>query len=600
MTDAVDLLVRGTLVDVTTGTLRETPIAIDDGTVVAHETRPAARELDAAYVTPGLIDAHTHIEASMVTVSQYGAAVVPHGVTSVVHDPHEIANVLGPEGVRALDADAANTPLKPRLTVPSSVPATGLQDAGGTVDPEAVSALLERDRAIALGEVMDLPGVLDGDASVHAKIEAAREAGVPVDGHVPGVTGSDLQVLARYLDTDHESVELTEARAKADAGFHVHIREGSTSRNLAALVDLVDEVDSRRLSLCTDDRNVVDLCERGGVNVAVERAIEMGVDPVTAVQLATLNTAEVYDLPFGRIVPGAPADLVLLSDLESWTVEHVVVDGVVDPTRATDPATETDSPGPADPATATETAAVATGSSLPTETVAFEPVAPADLAVEHAGPGPVSVRAVSAVGSFRTERTTATVPVVTADRAVPDRATGSAAAEAAPSSTADASVLGCNQEADVLPMAVIERHGGPGTIGRGFVHNLGLDRGAVGTTVAHDAHNCIVAGTTHRAMAAVANHLREVGGGIAVADPAADDLTTLALPVAGLLSDRPVAETAAAFEAVVDAADEIGLSVPGGLLELTYLALEVIPTVRLTNQGLVDVETGTLVDVVVE
>jgi len=466
--------------------------------------------------------------------------------------------VLGADGVRAFCADADRTPLKARLTVPSSVPASGRQDSGAVLDSDAVEALLDMDEAIALGEVMDLDGVLAGDDDIHEKIRSARERDLPVDGHVPGVTGPELHELARYLDNDHESVELAEARAKADAGMHVYLREGSTSKNLDALVDLVDAVDSRRLALCTDERNVVDLLDSGGVNTAVRKAMKLGVGPVTAVQLATLNVAEVYDLPAGRIEPGAPADMVLLSDLETWSVDHVIVDGVVDPTAGPSPAP---------------------GSVLPSDTVRFDHVAPTDLAIEHDGPGPVTVRVVSAVGDFRTERHTASVPV---------------------ECRGDTGVLCSNPDEDILPMAVIERHDGPGNVGRGFVHNLGLDRGAVGTTVAHDAHNCVVTGVTHEATARVANRLRESGGGLCVYDPETDDCTTLPLPIAGLLSAKPVQETAAAFEAVSDAAESIGLSVPGGIMELSYLALEVIPTYRLTNNGLVDVAEGSFVDVVVE
>lgn len=558
MTDTVDLLVKGTLTDVNTGQLEERTVAVDDGEIVGFGARPAARTIEAEYVTPGLIDAHMHVEASMVTIPQYGNAAIPHGVTAVVHDPHEIANVLGADGVREFRADADRTPLKARLTVPSSVPASELQDTGAALDSGAVAELLELDDAIALGEVMNLDGVLTGDDEIHGKIASAREHGMPVDGHVPGVTGPQLQELARYLDNDHESAELDEAREKADAGMRVYLREGSTSKNLKALVGLVDTVDTRRLALCTDERNVVDLLDSGGVNTAVRTAIELGVDPVTAVQLATVNVAEAYDLPFGRIEPGAPADMVLLSNLESWDVKHVVVDGAVDPTA--------EGPSP-------------TESALPTDTVTFDLVTPTALAIEHGGSNPVTVRVASAVGSFRTERLTASVPVA---------------------SRGETSVLTGNPDDDILSMAVIERHGGPGTIGRGFVHNLGLNRGAVGTTVAHDAHNCVVAGVTHEAMARVANELRDVGGGLCVYDPENGDCTTLPLPVAGLLSDGPVAETAAAFEAVDDAAKAIGLSVPGGLMELTYLTLEVIPTYRLTNNGLVDVEKGSFVNVVVE
>ncbi|MEF8776423.1 MAG: adenine deaminase [Haloarculaceae archaeon] len=561
MTDErVDLLVRGALVDVNTGTIRTTAVAVDDGEVVALEERPARREIETGYVTPGLIDAHMHVESSMVTLPRYGAAVVPRGVTSVIHDPHEIANVLGAAGVRSLLADADHTPLKARITVPSSVPASHLQDGGATVSAAEVADLLEEDRVVALGEVMNIPGLLAGDGEVHAKISAARARGLAVDGHAPRVTGSDLQEVARSLDNDHESIAIGEAREKVEAGMRVYLREGSASKNLSDLVGLVDEVDSRRLSLCTDDRDVVDLIEEGGVDAVLEQAISLGVDPVEAVQMATINTAESYGLPGGRIEPGRPADLVLLADLESWTVDHVVVDGVVDPT-----------------ADASEPPA----SSIATDTVTFEPVTPADLAIEHQGRGQVTVRVVDALGGLQTGRMESQVPVLRDD--APGGATG---------------VLGPDTDGDVLPMAVVERHGGEGGIGRGFVHRFGLDRGAVGSTVAHDAHNCIVAGVEHDAMARVANHLREIEGGVAAYDPAEGTMHSLALPVAGLMSDRPLAAVADRFEGVESAAASLGLSHAGGLMELSFLALEVIPEYRLTNNGLVDVDRFDYVDVV--
>ncbi|WP_459191092.1 adenine deaminase [Halosimplex sp. J119] len=557
--DRVDLLVRGTLVDVVTGRLTETPVAVADGEIVALEERPAVREIEAEYITPGLIDAHMHVESSMVTLPRYGRAVVPRGVTSVVHDPHEIANVLGTAGVEGMIADAAQTPLKARFTVPSSVPASHLQDGGATIGVDAVADLLDADRVVALGEVMNIPGVLAGDETVHGKIAAARERGLAVDGHAPRVRGSDLQEVARFLDNDHESITLPEAREKVAAGLRVYLREGSSSKNLADLVGLVDEVDSRRLSLCTDDRDVVDLVERGGVDFAVAKAIELGVDPVEAVQLATINTAESYGLPFGRVEPGAPADLVLLSDLESWDVSHVIVDGEVDPTADGEP-----------PASA-----------IATDTVSFPPVAATDLALEHNGPGPVEVRVIDAVGGLQTARMQASVPV----EPTPDEATTALAADTA---------------ADLLPIAVIERHGGDGGIGRGFVHGLGLDRGAVGSTVAHDAHNCIVAGADHDSMATLANHLRAVGGGVGAYDPEDDSVTSLSLPVGGLMSDDPLAAVKARFEAVEAAARDLGLSHDGGLMELSFLALEVIPEYRLTNNGLADAERFEHVDVVVD
>jgi adenine deaminase len=551
MTEPVDTLVRGTLVNVNTGTLEDGAVAVDDGEIVALAERPAERTLDAGYVAPGLVDAHMHVESSMVTLPEYGDAVLPGGVTSVIHDPHEIANVLGEAGVRAVVEDAAKTPLKARFTVPSSVPASTLQDAGATLDAEAVASLLDLDPVVALGEVMDIPGLVAGDDEVHAKIAAARDRDLTVDGHLPGVDGAALHEAARYLDTDHESITLVEARKRADLGMRVYLREGSSSRNLADLLPLVDAVDSRRLSLCTDDREVVDVVDHGGVDFAVRKAIDGGADPVEVVQMATLNTAESYDLPFGRLEPGSPADLVLLDDLDSWDVAHVMVDGELDPTTAE----------------RTETTALAT------DTVQFDPVSADDLAVTAPDAEDTArVRVIDAVGGLQTDPMTADVPV-------------------------DADTLVPSVDVDVCSLAVIERHGGDGGIGRGFVHGLGLRRGAVGSTVAHDAHNCVVAGADHESMARVANHLRDIGGGIAAVDPAADEPSALPLPVAGLMSDRPIRTVYDGYERVEALAAELGL-VDGGLMELSFLALEVIPTYRLTNRGLVDVEAGEHVDVV--
>jgi len=555
MSDPVDLLLRGRVVNVATGTVEEGAVAIDDGEIVALAERPAERVVEGAYVAPGLVDAHTHVEASMVTLPRYGEALVPKGVTGAVYDPHEVANVLGASGVRAFAAGSEHTPLKARLTVPSSVPASDLQDTGAELDPEAVASILDTEDAIALGEVMNTHGLLAGEDDIHAKIRAARERGLPVDGHAPGVSGADLSEVARFLDNDHESVAHDEAREKVEAGLRVYLREGSASKNLTALAGLVEDVNDRRLALCTDGTNVAYTDREGGVNVAVRKAISLGVDPVTAVRMASLNVAEAYGLPFGRLEPGAPADAVVLSDLESWRVEHVVVDGELDPTK--------DRPEPP-------------VSELPTDTVEFDPVEPSDLATGYDGEGPVRVRVASAVGDFQTERLSREVPVV---------------------HVGGEPALGADHDDDVLPMAVIERHGGDGNIGTGFAHNLGIERGAIGTTVAHDAHNCLVVGADHDAMAKVANHLRDVGGGFAVYDPDGG-FTTLELPLAGLMSDAPLDTVVSDFEAVREAAERIGLSVPGGLLELTFLPLEVIPTYRLTNNGLVDVETMEFVDVI--
>jgi adenine deaminase len=297
---------------------------------------------------------------------------------------------------------------------------------------------------------------------------------------------------------------------------------------------------------------VVDIVDHGGVDFAVRKAIEEGADPVEVVQMATLNTAESYDLPFGRLEPGAPADLVLLDDLSSWTVADVMVDGELNPTADERPDSTT----------------------LPTDTVQFDSVSGTDLAVEAPADAgeTVRIRVIDAVGGLQTDPMETAVPV-------------------------DGATLLPPVDEDVCSLAVIERHGGDGGIGRGFVHGLGLYRGAIGSTVAHDAHNCVVAGADHDAMARVANHLREAGGGIAAFDPAAGTLASLPLPVAGLMSDEPIETVYEGYERVESLATDLGL-IEAGLMELSFLALEVIPTYRLTNRGLVDVEAGEHVDVV--
>ena len=555
MTEAVDLLVRGTVVDVLNGVLEDRAVAIDDGEVVAFGDRPADRELDAEYVAPGLINAHMHVESTMLTLPRYGEAVLPRGVTAAIADPHEIGNVLGVEGVRALASENDRTPLKARFGVPSSVPATDLQDAGATIGPEEVADLCGDDDVIALAEVMDIDALLAGDPDLHGKIDAAREAGLRVDGHLSGITGDDLQEAARYLDNDHESRTLDAGREKAMAGLRLHLRQGSSSKNLEALLPLVDEIDTRRLSLCTDNFYVDDLQRHAGMDEAVRMCIDAGVDPVTAVQMATVNTADAYGLPFGRIAPGAPADIVLLDDLESWDVDRVIVDGELDPTSHLD----ADRPEP-----------------FRRDTVSFAALNPDDLAHPAPGHGEHRVRVIDH--------------------------TGETTAEAAGTATERDGVLVGDTDADVLPAAVIERHGKGAGIGTGFVHGFGLDRGAVASTVAHDAHNLVVVGASHAAMVAAAEHLRAVGGGLVAYDPEAegDGFTTLELPIAGLLSPEPASTVADRLAAVDDAGDDLGLSLPGGVMELDNLTLEVIPELRLTNQGLVDVRAGEVVDVLLD
>ena len=550
MTDSVDTLIRGTMVNVLTGHLEDRTIAIDDGFVVGFGDRPAEREFTAEFVSPGLINGHMHIESTMLSLPRYAQAGLPRGVTGIIADPHEIGNVLGVRGVRALTQQAAETPIRARFTVPSSVPASDRQDAGARIDPTDVAELLDEERVVGLAEVMDIEGVLAGDEEVHAKIAAAKERGLVVDGHFPRVRGEDLHFLARYLDTDHETRELEEAREKVDCGVKLHIREGSSSKNLDELLPLIEAVDSHRLMFCTDNFYIDDLVDHAGMDEIVRRVISAGVDPVTAVQLATVTVSETYDLPFGSIRPGAPADIVLLDDLENWTVDRVMVGGELDPHEGLD-----------DPPIF----------ELTENTVRCEQLEPAafHLPIEN--------------GTHRLRVIDHEPPLATEDiRSVPIKD-------------------GCPVDAgerDELLAAVVERHGGDGSIGRGVITGTGLERGAIASTVAHDAHNLVVVGVDPDAMATAANHLRALGGGLVVADPR-HGTTALPLPIAGLLSNDSFEDVAETMATVQGAARAAGLSHSKGIMCLDNLTLEVVPELRLTNQGLVDVSSMSVVDLLV-
>jgi len=554
MSERVDLRIDGTLVNVLSGNFEDRTIAIEDGTIVGFSDRPARRTIETEYVTPGVINAHMHIESAMVTLPRYGDAVLPHGVTCVIADPHEIANVLGESGVRGLIDDAAHTPLRTRFTVPSSVPASPFQEAGAALGPDAVRRLLALDAVVGLAEVMDVDAVVSGERGIHEKIDAARERGLTVDGHLPRVSGDRLERAARFLDNDHESIGFEEAKAKVEAGLRIHVREGSSSRNLDGLEPLIEAVDTRRLSLCTDNFYPNDLAEHGGIGRSIGRLVRRGHDPVEVVQMATINTAESYDLDLGRVAPGAPADLVLLDDLRSWSVAHVVVGGEVDPT----------SDWQGDPP-----------ASITGNTVTLPEVGPEDLA--HPAPATpasdVSVRVIDHRNG-RGGRMTGTVPVRNG-------------------------YLRANLEEDLLPVAVVSRHGDEG-IGTGFVHGLGLDRGAIGGTIAHDAHNLVVAGATYGAMARVTRHLEDTRGGLAVYDPDGDEVLDLPLPIAGLMTDRPVDRVAERIERLESTARGLGLTHRDGVSALDNISLEVIPELRLTNGGLFDVEAMEYTDVVLD
>ena len=548
-----DLLLRGgRVVNVFTGEIEPADVAVFAGRIAGVGPGYAAREtvdLDGSFVAPGLIDAHVHIESSLCVPAQFAAAVLPRGVTTVVADPHEIANVAGIAGVRYMAAAARGLPLDVKLMAPSCVPATHLATAGAALPAADVAALLGDGTCHGLAEVMNFPGVVAGDAELRAKVAAAGRR--PVDGHCPGLRGKPLNAYAvAGVQTDHESVTVDEAREKLARGLYLLIREATNARNLDALLPLWSPANGRRMCLCTDDRTPGDLLGDGGIDHMVRRAIAFGLDPVEAFRLATLNTAECYGLhDRGAVAPGRRADLMVFDDLRSPAARLVYAGG--------------------------------------------RPVADY-VAADHTPPPHV-------VDTCRVDLDAIDLAIVARGRRV--RVIGSRADQLLTDHLSlDATVVDGRAVADVgrdvLKMAVVERHRCTGNVGLGFIRGIGLTRGAIAGTVAHDHHNLVAVGADDRSMHTAMRAAADAGGGLAVAD-GDRVLARLPLPVAGLMSDRPVADVRAGYDAVLAAARSLGSPLHDPFMALSFMALEVIPSLKLTDLGLVDVDRFEAVDLFV-
>ena len=551
------LLTNARLVNVLSGEVYKTGIAIAGGRIAGlGEDRPARRtiDLDKRFVAPGLIDAHVHIESSLVTPPEFARAVVPRGVTTVVTDPHEIGNVLGLPGIRFMLESSEGLPLDVLVNAPSCVPASRLETSGARLEAEDLQTLLDHPRLLGLAEVMNYPGVIEGDPGVLAKLRAF--AGRPVDGHCPGLQGRELDAYAAAgIGSDHECVTADEARAKLRAGLTVFLREASGARNLLDLLPAVSAATERRLCLCTDDRLPEDLLEEGSIDHLVRFAIRGGVDPVTAFRMATLNPAEHYGLhDRGAVAPGRRADLFVFSNLSAPRAEMVFRAG---------------------------------------ELVAEEGVLVAALPPRNAASLPRSVRIDTSRLDFAIPATAGRVRVI---GAVPDQLVTESLV--LPATVRDGFAV-ADPSRDLLKIAVIERHHASGGLGLGFIRGVGLERGAIAGTVAHDHHNLVVVGADDRSMRTAALAVAEAGGGQAVA--VGDEVVSLLpLPIAGLMSDRPIEEVARRARELRDAARQLGSRLREPFMALSFFALEVIPALKLTDQGLVDVERMRIVGLFVD
>ena len=526
--------ISGQVVDVVSGSIFAGTISVKDGKIEAVTPGPNA---DDQYIIPGLIDAHVHIESSMLVPAEFARLAVVHGTTATVSDPHEIANVLGMQGIDFMINNGKLTPFKFHFGAPSCVPATGFESSGALIDAAQVAELLKRDDILYLSEMMNFPGVIYGDKEVHEKLAWAKYYNKPVDGHAPGLDHDNIRKYASAgISTDHECTDLAEAVQKINEGMHILIREGSAARNFDALVPLLG-THPEKVMFCSDDKHPDDLVA-GHINLLVKRAIAAGFSPMAAIRACTLNPVKHYKLNCGLLQPGDAADMVIIDSLSAFNPIQTYINGELVAGQGK---------------TQLETGSYSSPNSFHTRRVT-----PGDLEVA-AMPGKLKV--IKAFdGDLVTEKILET-PTLHEGKVVSD--TGK----------------------DILKITVINRYK-PSKPAVGFITGFGFNKGAMASTVAHDSHNLICIGTSDEDMVRVINSLVDNNGGIAVTD--GHNLDVLPLPVAGLMGNTDGYEVAAKYEAINHKARALSGSLQAPFMTLSFMALLVIPELKLSDQGLFD------------
>lgn len=551
------LLTNLQLVNVHTGEIYPSEIAIYKSRIVAvgygyqaHQTL----DLGGRYIAPGLIDAHVHIESSLCTPPEFARAVLARGVTTVITDPHEIANVLGLEGIRFMLNSAKYGAMNMYVMASSCVPATHMETSGATLEAHDLEVLLGNQWVLGLAEMMNYPGVVFASEDPITKIEVFRR--YVIDGHCPGLLGKQLNAYRCVgIASDHECTSVEEAREKLRAGMYLFIREATNAHNLKTLLPVITPHNSRRICFCTDDRQAADLIDEGSVDYMVRAAIEYGIPPIDALRMATLNPAEYFRLhDNGAICPGFRANMFVFSDLNAPKAEMVFRAGqlVAQDGKILEGVHSAATPK------------VRSSVNIKWNSVNF------DI--------PANGRRVRVIGSVDGQ-------LVTEHRIEDARIDGNYAV--------------ADPARDILKMAVIERHKASGNLGKGFIQGIGLKRGAIAGTVAHDHHNLVVIGADDDSMQRAAQAVYDMHGGL-VAVEGEQVLAALPLPIAGLMSDQPIESVRKAMDDLIGAARRLGSTMHDPFMAMSFMALEVIPSLKLTDVGLVDVEKFQRVELFVD
>ena len=556
---APDLVLKNArIVNVFTKEIESGDVAIKDGYIVGIGEFDGEEEIDIGgrIICPGLIDGHIHIESSMISPSEFAGAVAPHGTTAVIADPHEIANVAGEEGIRYMLEASVGLPVDIFFMLPSCVPATPLDESGAELSADELEPFYKEERVAGLAELMNSFGTVRADEEIIRKIQGANSYGKRIDGHAPFLTGKDLNAyITAGVRSDHECSSAEEAIEKLKLGQYIMIREGTAARNLEALLPLFDDKYCDRCMLVTDDKHGSDLIDNGHIDYIIRKAIRAGKDPLNAIKMATLNAAMYFGLKDrGAIAPGYIADIIVLSDLEDFTVEKVfkngrlTVDGGKNVWAINSPLIDKEK--------------------YPRVFNSFNlrEIKPSDLEIRDEGTKKRVIKVIP--GQILTEEL---IVESSSKQAEPDK--------------------------DIIKLAVIERHKGTGHTGVGFVSGYGLKKGAIASSVAHDSHNLIVAGCTDGDMALAANTVRENGGGLAVVCDG-KVLSSLPLPIGGLMCEMNVNDVEDILRVMKEQARQLGVNEGiDPFMTLAFTALPVIPKLRLLTQGVVDVDKQSYVPV---